>query len=784
MREVTGLAEPERAHWQKKGLERLRWALVGYAIALALLGTSAVLGLAPVTPVVGVTALAAITWLVFFGLLSAGKVGPRHDPMWAFPQVAVGFLVVALAFAYVPWTRTVASAWWFVIVVFDLRRMGRWQTRVIALLSTIFPIWSLWIHWQTPGTDFVLHHELVFMALSLTLVPSLFWISSLSRRLGKRLRAQHAQMAQVLARLKRLSAQDALTGLYNRTAMQRMLRREALRTQRNHLTFSVVMIDLDHFKTINDRFGHAVGDEVLRQFGELARKSARARTDAMARWGGEEFLLFLPATTPLEAQACIHRLREAVARHSWFRIHPRLSVTFSAGVAAHDWHATLETTLDLADQALYRAKAQGRDQVCEALTRAQTQPQAPRVATPSPAHTPSEPSNRTSEIDNGWLLTRKPGPQTAPHDTPLQQWLFGRDESLRPWIQLCLIASGLYVSLILAIVAYGVPSGLVSPRWAKVFVSADLIAAFLPLLVVRSGLAKKWNDPGLTLVQILWGCALCALAFLTVPHSRAYDIQLLCVTLVFGLNHLRPNQAVFAGGFVSVMFMGIYVNQTHAALAATDDLALRLQLLMAAAVIWLLTLQMRHHCLIREGVNEEKLHLLSAMEQLRQAIKFDPLTQLYNRPHMNSLLEDESLRHDRTGSGFCVALIDLDHFKSINDGLGHQAGDHVLKRFSACAKQVLRETDTIGRWGGEEFVLLVPDIRSVSQGFKAVERLREVIQSQALCKEDPDRPITFSAGLAVRQPGEPTSALLERADSALYAAKQQGRNRCIISQAA
>ena len=781
MSEVTGRAEPEQTDWQKKGLERLRWSLAGYTIALALMGTSAALGLAPTAPVMGIITLSALTWMIFFGLLSMGHLGPRHDPMWVFPQVALGFLVVALSFAYVPWTRPVASAWWFVIVVFDLRRMNRWQTRTIAALSTIFPIWSLWVHWQTPSADFVLHHELVFTALSLTLVPSLFWISALSRRLGQRLQAQHAQMAQVLARLKRLSAQDALTGLYNRAAMQRMLRREALRTQRNHLSFSVVMLDLDHFKLINDRYGHAVGDEVLRQFGDLARQSARARTDAMARWGGEEFLLFLPATTPSEAQACIHRLREAVAKHAWFRIHPQLTVTFSAGIAAHDWHNALEVTLNQADQALYQAKAQGRNHVCEAQPSLATQqllPPSPTLALPQ-----AEPAARTGDLDNGWLLARGTPSDPSPPDNWLQRWVFGRDESLRPWIQLCLIASGLYASLILAIVAYGVPFGLVSAHWARVFVSADVLAAIVPLLVVRSGLAKKWNDPGLTLVQILWGCALCALAFLAVPHSRAYDIQLLCVTLVFGLNHLKPIQAVMAGGFASVMFMIIYVIQTHSALTAADDLALRLQLLMAATVIWLLTLQMRHHCHIREGVNQEKRRLLSAMEQLRQAIKFDPLTQLYNRPHMGTMLEDEALRHDRTGSGFCVALIDLDHFKSINDGLGHQSGDSVLKRFSACAKQVLRETDTIGRWGGEEFVLLVPDIHAVSQGFKAVERLREIVQRQALCKDAPDLRVTFSAGLAVRQPHEPISALLERADSALYAAKQQGRNRCIISQA-
>lgn len=790
MREVMAVQAATPHKQQEKGLARLKWALLGYLPGLALLALSAHWGLASWGSTLAILALASCMGVVCFTLLRTFWLNSKHDPMWVFPQVCTGYLIVALSFAYIPWTRIVASAWLFLIVAYDLRRLNKWQTRVVAALSATFPVWSLFIHWQAGMPAPLLRHELVVSVMSLLLVPSLFYISALARQLNRCHKNQQLQMAQVLARLRKLSAIDALTGLFNRVAMLRILRREMLRTQRSGLPFSLAMIDLDHFKQINDRFGHAVGDEVLRQFGELARQAARAGTDVAARWGGEEFLMFLPATTESESTLGLDRLRQLVQHHPWFRIDPQLSVTFSAGIAAHQIKQTLEETIHQADMALYTAKEKGRNQSVLASTLAAPAP-CERKAPQPPRPVSSSPIQAVHALDNGWMLHAtaavehsRPGKRSCAQASKLAQWVMGPDKSLHIWIHICLIASALYVCPTLSFIFYCLPAGLLTPQWTFAFVTASLIGALLPLILVRSGWTQHFADPGLVQAQILWGCLLCALGFAVIPSGRAYALQLLCVAMAFGLIHIQPRQAVATGGLVILAFVGIYFHEVGwTDTQGSKNLELRLQLLMGAMIIWLLTLQMRHQCRIRLGVSQEKQRLLATMEQVRQAIKFDPLTQLYNRQHMTTLIENEAARHERTGLGFCLALIDLDHFKSINDQMGHHAGDSVLKRFAVCAKERLRETDTLGRWGGEEFVLLVPDTTVGPQGMRAVERLREYVGGQRLCPEGSPHQVTFSAGVAIRRTGESIEHLFERADNALYAAKQQGRNRTILSQA-
>jgi diguanylate cyclase (GGDEF)-like protein len=118
-----------------------------------------------------------------------------------------------------------------------------------------------------------------------------------------------------------------------------------------------------------------------------------------------------------------------------------------------------------------------------------------------------------------------------------------------------------------------------------------------------------------------------------------------------------------------------------------------------------------------------------------------------------------------------VAILDIDHFKAVNDDLGHSAGDEVLRRFAAHGAGELRSTDVLGRWGGEEFLLLVP---TDSAGIEALlARIRERVRRGCI----DGRTVTFSAGIACCAPGEAVDAMLARADAALYEAKRAGRDR-------
>ena len=165
-------------------------------------------------------------------------------------------------------------------------------------------------------------------------------------------------------RLEFLAATDALTGCLNRRALLESVEREVDRARRYDLVLALLMVDLDHFKRINDTLGHLVGDTVLRQLGELLRRDARS-VDAVARYGGEEFVILLPETAAHGATIFADRMRQRIANFSFGEPMRPVRITVSVGVACFPDPAvdTPESFIALADAALYRAKADGRNVV-------------------------------------------------------------------------------------------------------------------------------------------------------------------------------------------------------------------------------------------------------------------------------------------------------------------------------------------------------------------------------------------------------------------------------------
>lgn len=176
-----------------------------------------------------------------------------------------------------------------------------------------------------------------------------------SERLESELRAARSDI-ETLART------DALTGLWNRRHLDDIVRHEFERARRYRQPVSLILFDIDRFKTVNDRFGHAVGDDVLRRIAALGQRSIRA-SDILGRWGGEEFLVLAPGTVLEDAGQLAGKLRIAVAGHD-FGIG---RVTASFGVAEWRGDESVESWLQRADAALYAAKADGRDRVATAM---------------------------------------------------------------------------------------------------------------------------------------------------------------------------------------------------------------------------------------------------------------------------------------------------------------------------------------------------------------------------------------------------------------------------------
>jgi diguanylate cyclase (GGDEF)-like protein len=163
------------------------------------------------------------------------------------------------------------------------------------------------------------------------------------------------------------------------------------------------------------------------------------------------------------------------------------------------------------------------------------------------------------------------------------------------------------------------------------------------------------------------------------------------------------------------------------------------------------------------------------MRRVEVAAHTDYLTGAYNRRGIDELIAQEIERTERYGGTFSVVLLDIDHFKSVNDAHGHQAGDGVLQEVVACLRLELRSVDQIGRWGGEEFLLLLPQVDG-DEASRAAERLRERVAAHRF---EPSGPLTISSGVATWRPGETRAALVARADAALYRAKNGGRNAVV-----
>lgn len=163
-------------------------------------------------------------------------------------------------------------------------------------------------------------------------------------------------------------------------------------------------------------------------------------------------------------------------------------------------------------------------------------------------------------------------------------------------------------------------------------------------------------------------------------------------------------------------------------------------------------------------------------QALHAASQTDPLTELPNRRHMVDRLEAELCRIGRNGGGFALIMLDIDHFKEVNDAFGHAAGDHVLVETAGLLRRNLRGHDLCARWGGEEFLILLPDTDQVPAEAVA-EKLRGLIAHHPITHQGRSIAVTLSLGVAAYRAGRTADDCIQAADDALYIAKRAGRNR-------
>ena len=222
--------------------------------------------------------------------------------------------------------------------------------------------------------------------------------------------------------------------------------------------------------------------------------------------------------------------------------------------------------------------------------------------------------------------------------------------------------------------------------------------------------------------------------------------------------------------FLTMVLLGVMGILEHPSLATAFLNALILSIVIAPPIYWLVLRPIRLEY-------QWRLEAETRAEGLSQLAITDALTRCMNRRGITVALLDAMAQAERYGTPLSVALGDIDHFKPINDEYGHEAGDKVLINVASVLADSLRMPDKVGRYGGEEFLIILPHT-TMAQAKKIVDRIRASVgNARTPISEDKKLKVTISMGVTQFKKGEDLEKLLSRADQALYASKQAGRNR-------
>jgi diguanylate cyclase len=368
--------------------------------------------------------------------------------------------------------------------------------------------------------------------------------------------------------------------------------------------------------------------------------------------------------------------------------------------------------------------------------------------------------------------------------TPRGAWqrlgdaLLTSDPRQRVRLQQALLAMALMALSVLVFVYAARVAG-TPPAWVAVWTLVSLGGMTAMWLAIRSGVSRRWADPSLTVPQMLFAITSGAVAYTLSGPVRGATFPVLLVILMFGMFQLRPRWVTLVSVYALGLFGTVMAWKAQTEPAVFAPAVEWGHFAMLAAMLPAVSVLAARVARLRTRDRRQRNDLAQALSRIQDLATRDELTGLVNRRHMSLLLEQERQRSARSGRLFSVAMVDIDHFKAVNDHYGHSVGDDVLRSIARQMPQALRSTDIVARWGGEEFVVLLPE-SPLGTARVGLERLRGRIAATPMAHLSgvPIR-VTVSAGLTEHIAGEPVMATLERADRALYQAKSQGRNRTV-----
>lgn len=341
-------------------------------------------------------------------------------------------------------------------------------------------------------------------------------------------------------------------------------------------------------------------------------------------------------------------------------------------------------------------------------------------------------------------------------------------------LALLMLAPGLLGGLYF--VAIGEAAATPMAVWAGVTLAGMVV--FFQL--IRSGWSRRYADPTLTVAQILFALTSGAVAYALLGGGRGAVFPVVMVALMFGMFIASPLQMRWVSAYAVLLFgatMALMAVWQPAVYAWPVELG---HFLAVATMMPAVSVLAARLCHMRQRSRQQRAELAQALSQLREHATRCELTGLLNRRQMEALMAQEHQRCVRSGQTFCLALLDIDRFKPVNQTHGYAVGDAVLRALAQEAQRHVRVCDALARWEGDAFMLMLTDSRAglVRAG---VERLCQKVAALRILHGGEALGVTLSAGLAEHLAGETVAKTLARAESALQEAQAQGPGRVVAA---
>jgi diguanylate cyclase (GGDEF)-like protein len=348
-----------------------------------------------------------------------------------------------------------------------------------------------------------------------------------------------------------------------------------------------------------------------------------------------------------------------------------------------------------------------------------------------------------------------------------------RKQALR--IRRFFMASALYIFCpFLAYVAY--LANIMEWQAIHGYIIAAPIINIVLYIVFRTGLNLKMPDPSLTVVQICIGMLMVMYGMYFAHEARGGLLLVYVIILMFGIFRLNTRSFFYISIFTLLTYEGdIIMLHLYRPQGVNFNIEY-LQLGFLALVLVAFSVIGGYISSLRQNLSISKSEQAKSIEIIREMAIRDELTGLFNRRHVLELLDYEKNRSSRGGGLFCLAILDIDHFKNVNDTYGHLVGDAVLQAVANTMKTTMRNTEYCARYGGEEFLIVLTQT-NINGALIGAERLRTNIEKIPFPDIGSDFKITVSIGLSEYKMREDMDDLIARADKALYRAKNGGRNR-------